>query len=175
MKHGTPLQWLAVGLATVGFCMPQAVLEAAAPNQQTPVVVSDIQLQQGNVLLGQIVTPDNAAVVGVDVSLYSKNHRLVISKTDQRGYFAFPGLQAGVYHVIAPGGEGVYRAWTENSAPPAAKPAALIVTRRGTVRGQRAMRRFRNLLANPWIVAGIVATAVAVPVAIHNGRSPASG
>lgn len=29
----------------------------------------------------------------------------------------------------------------------------------------------RNLLANPFIVAGIVATAVAIPVAIHNSRS----
>ena len=87
--------------------------------------------------------------------------------------FAFKGLQQGVYQVVAAKGHQAYRVWPEKIAPPSAQPGALIVAGNGTVRGQLGMRGFRNLLANPWVVAAIVATAIAVPVAIHN-RTPST-
>ncbi|NQT15651.1 MAG: carboxypeptidase regulatory-like domain-containing protein [Planctomycetes bacterium] len=175
MKHGTRLRRVVIVLAAVGFCMPQTVVEAATT--KTPSrVISDIQLQNNNALVGQVVTPSTTPVVGVDVSLHGKNQRLATCKTDANGCFAFPGLQAGVYHVITPNGEGVYRVWAGRAAPPAARSSALIVTQTRTVRGQHSARKIKNLLANPFVVAGIVATAVAIPVALHNSKkSPASG
>ena len=158
---------VAAGLAAVGLCIPQVALAATPTNHRTPLV-SDVQLREGGVLLGPLVTPQNIGVAEAQVALSSGEQQLAVGKTDQHGYFAFAGLRNGLYQVTAADGYGTYRVWTATTAPPAAQPGVLIVGSQGTVRGQYGMRRMRDLLANPWVVAGIVATAVAVPVAVSN-------
>ena len=59
--------------------------------------------------------------------------------------------------------------WTANAAPPSAQKDALVYTQFGAGGGGG----LKMLLANPIVVAGVVATAIAVPVAIANA-SPAS-
>jgi hypothetical protein len=169
MKRATFTQQLAVCLAVIGFCFPQAAVAATGPNKRAPVV-TDIQLRQGGVLLGQVVTPENVGIPGKSVSLRSGQQKIAVGKTDKNGYFAFSGLRRGVYQVAAAKGYGMYRVWDQRSAPPAAQPGALIVAGHETVRGQYGMQTFRNLLSNPLVIAGIVATAIAVPVAIHNAK-----
>lgn len=174
MRNATLLQQVAVCLAVVGFCLPQAAL-AATPSNTRPVVITDVQLREGGVLLGQVVTPENAAVAGTSVSLVSGQKELAVGKTDKNGYFAFSGLRRGVYQVAAAKGHQALRAWEPRTAPPAAQPGVLVVTGNRTVRAQYGMQTLRNLMSNPIVIAGIVATAIAVPVAIHNSkRSPAS-
>ncbi len=65
-------------------------------------------------------------------------------------------------------GVGIYRLWAPETAPPAAGKSALIVSDATAVRGQAT--RLGQFLANPLVIAGIVATAVAVPVAVHEYR-----
>jgi len=169
MKAAVEIRWAVVALAVVGLCVPQLTL-GATPTK----TISDVQLHDG-VLIGQVVTPDNQPVVGTTVSLVSGERQIDQRTTNEKGVFAFAGLQQnGVYQVVAKEGQGVYRAWNKNIAPPAAQPGALIVANTDTVRGQAAMMGFRNLMANPIVVAGIVATAVAVPVAIHNANKSSS-
>lgn len=175
MKHGTRLRRVVIVLAAVGFCMPRTVVEAATTKTRGSVI-TDVRLQNNNALVGQVVTPSSIPVVGVDVSLHGKSQRLAACKTDANGCFAFSGLQAGVYRVITPNGEGVYRVWAGRAAPPAAKSGALIVTQTRTVRGQHPAGKIKKLVTNPLVIAGVVATAVAVPVALNNSnKSPASG
>jgi len=156
------------------MCLPQVVF-AATPGPAQSGIVSDVQLHEGNVLIGQLVSPESAPAVDAQVSLHSGDQLLATTKTDAKGLFAFRGLQNGVYQVVAPNGQGAYRVWSQGTAPPAAQPGALIVSGNDTVRGQYAMRGLRNFLANPLVIAGIVAAAVAIPVAIHNSdRGPSS-
>jgi hypothetical protein len=167
MKLTATLKGLAVGLAVLGFCLPQPLLAAGRAHAAGVV---DVQLQkgpQGNVLFGQVMDPQGAAKANVPVVLYAGQQRLAVGQTDGKGHFAFGRLHGGVYQVITEGGQGTYRAWTPGTAPPSAHNAALVVASDQTVRGQYGWR-LRNWLANPWVIAGIVATAVAIPVAIHN-------
>jgi len=173
MKNARPIEVVAVWLAVVGFCLPQVTLAATVPAQQAPVIV-DVALMDGGVLVGQVVDPQGTGLAGIPVSLRSGGQELGASKTVGNGGFAFRGLRSGVYQVVAGEGHGAYRLWESGMAPPAAQPGALIVSGVETVRGQNGVRRLRNMLANPWIVAGIIATAVAVPVAIHNSDSPST-
>ena len=169
MKGTTLIQRVAVCVAVVGLCVPQVALAATPSANQTPVV-TDVKLQEGGVLLGQVVTPQNTAVVGTDVVLLSGKKQLAVSKTDKQGYFAFSRLPRGVYQVAAANGYGAFRVWTSKTAPPKARKGALVVAGSNTVRGQNGMSSFRNFMANPIVIAGIVATAIAVPVAIHNSN-----
>ena len=169
MRVASRIQFVAVSLAIAGMCFPQAAFAAAGANAQ-PGAIADIQLHEGNVLIGQVVTPENRPAADAAVTLHSGNQLLASAKTDAKGVFAFRGLQNGVYQVMTPNGQGTYRVWEPGTAPPAAQAGALIVAGQNTVRGQEAMTGLRNLLANPLVIAGIVAAAVAIPVAIHNSH-----
>jgi len=173
MKGTTLIQQVAVCLAVVGFCIPQIAF-AATPQANLGSVMTDVELRDGGVLLGQVVTPENRPVAGVDVLLRSGTQELGVSKTDNDGYFTFSGLRTGVYQVATPEGQAAYRVWTQGTAPPGAPIGALVVNGNDTVRGQSGMRSLKCFFTNPWVIAGIIATAIAVPVAIHNSKKPGS-
>ncbi len=175
MRNATFLQWMAVVVATVGICFPQMALGANPAAKQVPVV-TDVKLKSGT-LLGQVVDAQGKPVAGVPVSLSSGGRKLIGGKTNEYGGFAFKGLaNSGVYQVAAAQGQGTFRVWPERIAPPSAQPGALVVAGGETLRGQYGMLGFRNLLGNPWIIATLVAAAIAVPVAIHNSdNGPNSG
>jgi len=162
---------MAACLAAAGMCVPQLVFAAATPGQPAPAV-SDVRLSQHGVLHGRVVDGRNAALAERPVSLLSGNRTLARAKTDAWGRFSFAGLSDGVYWLSTGQDAQAFRLWNARTAPPTAQPYARIVT--GTVRGQYSMRTLRDSLANPLIIAAIVGTAVAVPVAIHNSRSPSS-
>ena len=174
MKFATIIKGLVVSVVALGICLPQPSL-AAAPVEQSPVAV-DVALGQGGVLLGQVVDTNGVVQANVPVLLKLGDRELARAKADANGYFAFSGLRGGIYQVAAAKGVAGYRVWAERTAPPTAKKVALVVSGQDLVRGQYHShhRRFNQLkccLANPWVVAGIVSTAVAVPVGIHNSRS----
>ena len=171
MKHAGFFQWVAVGLATIGLCFPQAVM-AAPPTSNQTTEITDVRLHDGGALRGQVVTVQNVPLAGAEVVLSSGNQKIDARKTDQNGYFTFVGLHGGVYQVVAANNHRAYRAWPQGAAPPVAQSGALIVAGNETVRGQSG--GLRTFLANPWVIAAIVAAAVAIPVGIHNSRS-ASG
>ena len=176
MRRPGAIKGLAVCLAVLGFCLPQPLL-AAGPAGQTPVV-TDVALSDGGVLFGQVVDAQGSAKASVPVFIRAGDRELAVSKTDGAGYFAFSGLRGGVYQLTAAEGLGAYRLWAPDTAPPAAQPGALIVAGQDLVRGNLYRPQFGRLrfwLSNPWVVGGIVATAVAVPVIIHNsGGGPSS-
>jgi hypothetical protein len=83
------------------------------------------------------------------------------------GRFEMRGLRGGTYQIVAGSGTGFYRLWASETAPPAAQSSVLIVSGGPQVLGQQGP--FAHwVLQHPWLVAGVVAAAIAVPVAIHN-------
>lgn len=174
MRGITVLQHVAVALAVVGFCVPQVAF-ATTPQAQTATVISDVRLHESGALLGQLVSPEDMPVAGALVSLKVDGKQLAQAKTDKSGYFAFTNVNNGVYQLASPKGEAAYRVWTPQTAPSSAQPGALVVNGDATLyRGQHRMHGFRNLLANPWFVAAVIAAAVAIPVAIHNSKGSSS-
>ena len=150
-------------LATMGICLPELALAASPP---TPPAVIDVAMADGGVLHGQVVDLQGGNTTGVPVSVRSQNQEIIRTTTAKDGQFAVQGLRGGVYQVAAGEGQGVYRLWTAKAAPPSAQKNAIVFTQ-GCCGGAK------MLLANPIVIAGIVATAVAVPVALANS-SPSS-
>jgi hypothetical protein len=173
MKLATIFKGLVVGVAILGICLPQSLLASTPVKQSAPVV--DVALGQGGKLLGQVVDTNGAVESSVPVSLRQGDRELARAKADANGYFAFSGLRGGVYQVVAAKGVASYRVWAQRTAPPTAQKGALVVSGQNLMRaqghGHGRFSRMKCYLANPWVVAGIVATAVAVPVGIHNSSS----
>ena len=160
MKRGRLFRGVFVSLALVGLCLPEVALAA----EQAPApVVTDIALADGGTLHGQLVDLRGGGVAGAPVSLRAQDREVANTTTTTDGRFQVQGLQGGVYQVAAGQGNGTYRFWTPGTAPPAAQKGAIVYTGSGGGGGG-----LKSFLSNPLVIAGIVATAIAVPVALNN-------
>ncbi len=165
-----------VSLACLGILLPQSAFAAAPivsktlPGQATASkdapVIRDIALREGGLLVGQIVTTEGTAAAKVSVSLQQDGTELVRTATDANGLYAIKGLRGGVYHVVSGKTVDTYRLWAPGTAPPAAKDAAMLVEGGAVVRGE-----LGSLIRNPWVLTAIIATAIAVPIAVSNSGS----
>ena len=162
MRFGRLVGGTIVMLATVGVCLPELALAATPP--AAPAVI-DVAMSDGGVLHGQVVDLQGGNSIGVPVSVRSQDKEIIRTTTAKDGRFTVQGLRGGVYQVSAGEGQGAYRLWTAKAAPPSAQKNAIVYTQ-GIFGGGPKM-----LLANPIVVTGLVATAIAVPVAIVNSKS----
>lgn len=149
-------------LSCLGMLVPQAAF-AAGP-EKTEII--DVALRDGGVLVGQIFSAEGAPTSGAEVKIVQNGKELVRTTTDENGLYAVRGLQGGMYHVVVGETVGAYRVWTTGTAPPSAIQGALLVEGQGTVRGQ-----LGSFLTQPWVLAAIIATAIAVPIAVSNNSS----
>jgi len=157
-----------VSLALTGLLWPQCLPAVEAQRAPAPAVV-DVAMRPNGVLIGQVLDPQGAAVAKSRVAVRTTDREVTSTVTDAQGNFSVSGLQqGGVYELTAARGQAMYRVWMPGTEPPAAKQGALIVAGGRLVRAQNG--GFLWLLDNPLVVAGVVATAVAVPVALHNSE-----
>lgn len=158
------------GAVTDGTSPPRAARQARVARQAA--VKIDVKLDHDGTLRGEVVDANGQRLAGAPVVLRGSDGKIANTVTDQFGRFSASRLRSGTYEIVAgsAGGDygvGVYQIWDSNMAPPSAHPGATV----RVVRGQGPLRSF---LGNPWVILGIIATAVAIPVAIHNSKSPAS-
>jgi hypothetical protein len=153
----------AVALASVGLILPEALF-AATPEVTAPPAVVDLALAEGGILRGQVVNGSGQVDSNAQVTVWQQGTKVASTSADTQGNFAISGLRAGLHQVAA--GEGVtsYRFWAPNTAPPAAKPQVLVVSDSQVARGNGIV----SVLTNPWVLAGFVGAAIAVPLALNN-------
>jgi len=160
-------EWLRVMLVAVlvlGFSFPRSAVVAAGIGDQA--MIRDIALQQGNTLVGQVLSKDGNPVAGVPVTISRDNQVLATATTNEQGLFAFRGLKGGVYQLSSANGVAAYRVWQPQTAPPGASPAALVVAGEDAVRGQLGCGPLGMFLSRPLVIAGVIGAAIAVPLAI---------
>ncbi len=165
MKKFRMLQKFAVALAVVGMMAPQ--LAFAAPPARS---ARDIALAKGGVLQGKVVDQQAAAQAGEAVRVLQNGEVVATAKTDAQGRFAINGLRTGVHQIETSATKSVYRLWTPETAPPAARNSVLLVDGGDVVLGQSG-GGILGALANPWVLGGIVAAAIAIPLALDDDNA----
>ena len=173
----------AVTLSMLGMLTGQfAHAAGAGTDRRAPGVVpghariSDVGLQEGGTLRGVLLDSAGAPEVAVPVVLSRGGEVVASTKTGRSGEFAFRDVAAGVVELQTPSSQGIYRLWAPRTAPPAAEAGILIVDGQEIVRGQQAgwLQSLGGTLANPWVLALIVAGAIAIPLALDDDNSSAS-
>jgi len=170
MKHMRVLKAGAIALACLGMLIPASALEpaaAAVDSKQAPGV-ADVRLHDGGTLRGQLVNAQGRPLAQSPLSIRQADREIATAVSDQSGHFQVTGLRGGMYQIVAGEATGAYRLWAPRTAPPSAQPAALVVVGGQQALGQGHGQRLLKCLHNPWVVAGIVAAAIAIPIAIHN-------
>lgn len=167
MKITRTLKSLVVALSCVGLLSGQ-LAQAASP-------IQDVALQPGGRLVGQVVDEQARPQAATRLAVVADGEAVAVATTDQDGRFEVQGLKAGVYVIQTADTGRVYRAWAADTAPPAAVGELLVVNDGTVVRGlgggaapAKSGGHF-GWLANPWVLAGIVAAAIAIPLAVANG------
>ncbi len=146
----------------------------AVAGTQKPAVI-DVALHPEGLLVGQLVAASGSPAGGSTVTLALPDGRQATAKTNEQGGFAFRGVN-GMATLRTERALAMVRIWAPGTAPPSATPALLLVEDSGVARGQHYagtgtqnfFSKGKMLMANPLFVAGVITTAVAVPVAIAN-------
>jgi hypothetical protein len=126
-------------------------------------------------LVGQVLDKTMQPVPGTAIAIQVERKTAASTVTDANGVFAVAGLRGGVHQVATGDAVENFRFWAPGTAPPqAATNLRFVPGQAQVVRGQWGppANSFGNnakaWATNPWIVGGVVATAIAVPVIIHN-------
>ncbi len=166
--------WMAVAALVI---QPQLLLAEPLPMAgELPIRVVDVALGANGTLRGQLLDRQGRQLP-VSQILVTNGHQTWNTYTDEQGHFRVEGLVGSTYQVQAAGQIQIVRAWAEGTAPPHALDALLLVHDNPVVLGQHCgspvcgsmVCAAKHPLANPFILGGLVAAAVAIPVAIHNG------
>jgi hypothetical protein len=165
--------WVA---AAVLVFQPQLLLaEPMSIATDQPMRVVDVALGHNGVLYGQLLDRQGRQLPITAIQL-TNGHNEWVTYTDAEGNFRVEGLVGSTYQVHAAGQTEIVRMWAEGTAPPKASEGLLLVHDSSVVLGQHCgspvcgsmICAAKHPLANPFILGGIVAAAVAIPVAIHN-------
>lgn len=176
MKHCNTLGGYAAWFAVVGFCFPATSLAGDKP-MLTPQrgAIVDIALAPGGVLTGWIVNAHGQPVPNIPISVRHANQEVARATTSQDGTYRIHNLRGGVYHVESGNGTRLCRLWASQTAPPFAQKGLIVVSDPDVILAQfpngpmgTFLENAKYTLTNPLVIGGIVAAAVAIPVAIHN-------
>jgi hypothetical protein len=174
MRHLCYLRTLALSLLCVSIAMPRNSL-AASPPHAAQSTVTDIVLQEGGLLRGQLLDGEGNAEAGADVTVQWQNRRIVTTTTNERGEFSVAGLRGGLHTIATERGVAGCRFWAPSTAPPNVPSELLLVANESVLRGNNCRRHaIAQLLSNPWAMGLIAATAIIIPVAINAGGDSGS-
>lgn len=126
--------------------------------------VADVALDADQLLHGQLVDGSAAPAKG-QVALLRSGRLLATADTAADGTFVLKVPQGGTYQLAAGDSLTTIRVWTHRAAPPHAQPRMMLV-QGGVVRGQQGAIPFSSI--SPWVVAGVVAVAIGVPIILSN-------
>jgi hypothetical protein len=175
LRHG--LMWMALA----GMCLPAQTAAAANADSRptaTPDVklaVSDVALAEGGLLIGRVLDEHMRPLAAADVAISASGRTVATTTTDNRGAFAVAGLRGGFHQIITAHAVQNCRFWPVGTEPPRATQGVRIVDA-AVVRGQwcpppmanRFIRNAKVWATNPFVVGGVVAAAIAIPVALNN-------
>jgi len=130
--------------------------------------IPDVSLSQDGAFFGKVIDTQGRPITKAQILFSQANKTVAKVSSQQHGEFRVTGLRPGVYQVVVSPNQAVtVRVWNKQSAPPTARPELLVIVGDETVRGQRRLGELLPL-ENKLVVGGMVAAAIAIPIAVAN-------
>jgi hypothetical protein len=156
---------LVLTFACSGLLLPNGLMWAAPPTiphaASFSQSVQDVRLSADRSLAGIVVDVDGQPREGVRVLVASDGKAPQRVVTDSKGRFVVKEMRGGLVRITTDQGATLCRAWAAGTAPPSALSLATLVEMPDVVRGQF-YGPSSQLLANPWVLAGILTAAITV-------------
>ena len=185
-------RWIVV--ATAISCAVTPSMHAAELANQSELSramrAADIAMTPKGQVMGTVTDAQGQPMAGKVVEFRATNGRTWRATSGKEGNFLISGLPGSVYQVVTGDSVRICRLWTAGTAPPSANSALLIVGDRAAVRGQPSRQGIGGPqqglgnglfggavtrgFSSPWVVGGILAAGLAVPIALATDRDDAS-
>jgi hypothetical protein len=123
-------------LAQGGTQEPQAAPAAPPQVEERAAIVVDVALSTEGRFEGVLLDEQGNPVEAAGIVIYRGEEIIAELTTDAEGRFSSSGLQAGVYRIASAQGEGMFRAWSHDAAPPTAVTSAVLVNSSDVARAQ---------------------------------------
>jgi hypothetical protein len=159
---------IAMFVSLIGLLIPPGAKARAedSPRAGRPLTVVDVVLDGENQLHGQVVDGSGGPCPG-QVALLRDGQPLEKLTADADGRFAIRVLRGGTYQLATADQVTTLRVWTQEAAPPRAQ-RQIVVVRGNVLRGQQGAIPHSSI--SPWVIAGVVAVAIGVPIVLANHR-----
>ena len=190
-KRGVSMRWFnriqlgLVALASIGVMFPQL---AMANGPQSTQQTRDMSLRSDGSFVGKVLNQHGRAQDKQPVLLLQNGQPIATALTNANGEFGFQLQKGGLYQIQSRDTVTTYRMWTAATAPPSAVQSATLVTNDTLVLGQNCAHcgvsgcgggcvghpgggggaGVLGFLANPWVLGGLVAAAIAIPLALDD-------
>jgi hypothetical protein len=173
MRCRTTLRGSLVALAMVGMVLPtwSFATETVTQPIRPAISVIDVALGEDGSLRGQVLDLQGVPAADTTVAVVHQGEVVATMQTDSQGRYSVAGLNTGLYQVVTEDGITVCRVWTAKTAPPSAQPEALVIDGNHMMRAGMHGRPWGSFLSNPWVLGGIVAAAIAIPLALDKKSS----
>ncbi len=153
-----------VSLVGLVFPFPSGIRAEEMAGRPGPLV--DVVLDSENRLHGQLVDGSAAPLQG-ELVLMREGQPLKTLVAGPDGRFIVRLSQGGTYQLAAADRLTTVRVWTASAAPPHSQRQFVLV-HGDVLRGQQG--RIPHSSISPWVVAGVVAVAIGVPIVLANHR-----
>jgi hypothetical protein len=163
-------------MAALVACLGMVLSPSAMAATPAVAATNDVALRTGGLLVGQVIDQQGVAKAATPVSIQFAGKEVATTTTDANGVFAAKGLRGGQYQLVTPTGGSVCRLWAADTAPPSARPAALVISSNQVVRAQEPDCNCEGggpmhswvgwVKTHPYLTAGTVAAAIAIPLAL---------
>lgn len=169
MKLNKFLHLALIATTCVSVSMPQlatagnGVAQVDVPIKRT---VEDVVLKDG-ALRGALVDKAGHGVADAPVLIGQEGKKVAELRTDAQGRFEFEGAKVGTYQVVSHGAAGSYRVWDATNAPKTVKQGIIHSVDPEVARGAHSGGLLK-FLTNPLVLAGVIAAAIAIPLALDD-------
>jgi hypothetical protein len=168
-------------LAAIGMCLPAVPVRAQEAAIADAHVIRDVELSYGGLFVGRLLDDNGRPLPNANVAILTGGKTLAATHTDAEGVFAVAKLRGGVHEIATQDNVHLFRLWAPGTAPPNSPKSVDIISGTDIVRGQygpppgnRFVRKAKVWATNPFVVGGVVAAAVAIPVALSDNGGPHS-
>lgn len=115
---------------------PPAPMPAPSEESARTNTIIDVAMSSDGSFEGVLVDDQGMPLDAAVVTMYRGEEQVAEMTTDAEGRFRSNGLPAGVYRVVSPQGEGTFRLWSHEAAPPTAITSAVLVNSSSAMRAQ---------------------------------------
>ena len=172
MKRLRSVARTAMWASLVGLVIPPPLTARAESltGAGEPLPVVDVVLDSNHRLNGQLVDGSGAPTQGQLLCLKNGQSMGKLA-TGTDGRFAIRLSQGGMYQLATADRVTVVRVWTQRAAPPNSQQQ-LVLVQGNVLRGQQGGIPYRSI--SPWVIGGVVAAAIGVPIILANHRQDRS-
>jgi hypothetical protein len=167
MNRMRRVQFIVTSLAISAWFFPNLAW-TSEPENPNYRLSRDVTLDSAGALRGQLINFQGRPVQHAALSIRHRGVVLDKTTTDAEGQFRLNVGKTGAFQMHIENTAIACRCWAPEVAPPGSSKDLVLLAPENTIRGQRP---FADIISNPLFIGAVIATAIAIPIAVSSNSN----